>query len=131
MASREQNDFFAAFALGSLLGLGAALLLQPPPRSAKQRLLRELKPYRKTLRKSASQVGRELRRGGRATGAMTEDAVEAGRELLADFRDEVKRILAEAQEELMQVVHERDEPEPVPRPRRPRGPRSGRRPAGE
>jgi hypothetical protein len=107
MARQNTTEFLAAFAVGTVLGIGATLLLKPEPQTAKERLMRELKPYRKTMRKSAGQVARGLQRGRVATGEMADDAIDAGRELMAEFRDEVSRIVAEARGELAGALEER------------------------
>ena len=107
MARQNTAEFLAAFAVGTVLGIGATLLLKPEPQSAKERLMRELKPYRKKMRKSAGQMARGIRRGGAATAEVADDAIDAGRELLSEFRDEVRRIVAEARDELGEALEER------------------------
>ena len=106
MARQDTTDFLTAFAVGTVLGIGATLLLRPAPESAKERLMRELKPYRRKMRKSAAKALGVARRSAGETGDVTADAIDAGRELLAEFRDEVRRILAEATEELRQLREE-------------------------
>ncbi len=112
MERQDTTDFLAAFAVGAVLGIGATLLLKGEPRTAKERLMRELKPYRRKMRKSAGQVARGLRRGRAATGEVADDAIDAGRELMAEFRDEVRRIVAEAKGELAGALEERGEGRP-------------------
>ncbi|HSU13424.1 hypothetical protein [Longimicrobium sp.] len=108
MARRDTTEFLAAFAVGTALGIGATLLLRPSrPTTAKERLLRELKPYRRKMRRGAGQMARGLRQTRRATGEVADDAIDAGRELLGEFRDEVRRILSEAREEMEQALEER------------------------
>jgi len=107
MARQNTTEFLAAFAVGTVLGIGATLLLKPPPQTAKERLMRELKPYRRKMRKSAGQVSRGLRRGRAATAEVADDAIDAGRELIAEFRDEVRRIVAEAKDDLAGALEER------------------------
>ncbi|HEU4559848.1 MAG TPA: hypothetical protein VFS20_18495 [Longimicrobium sp.] len=107
MARQNTTEFLAAFAVGTVLGIGATLLLKPEPQSAKERLMRELKPYRKKMRKSAGQMARGIRRGRAATAEVADDAIDAGRELLSEFRDEVRRIVSEARDELSEALEER------------------------
>ena len=107
MARQSTTEFLAAFAVGTVLGIGATLLLKPEPKSAKERLMRELKPYRKKMRKSAGQMARGIRRGRAATAEVADDAIDAGRELLSEFRDEVRRIVSEARDELGEALEER------------------------
>jgi len=117
MARQDTTDFLAAFAVGTVLGIGATLLLRPAPRSAKDRLMRELKPHRRKVRKGYGKMRRGPRQGASAAREMGIDAVTVGRELLAEFREEVRRIVEEAREELREASAER------PRARRRRPPR--------
>ena len=103
MPRQDTVDFLTAFAVGTVLGIGATLLLQPE-RTPKQRVLRQMKPYRKKIRKSFSQVRGGLRDGREATGEMTSEAISAGRELLGEFRSEVAEILRDAREEIQDLV---------------------------
>jgi len=119
MARQDTTDFLTAFAVGAVLGIGATLLLRGGrPRTAKERLLRELKPYyRKKI--GAGQVARGVRRGRAAATELADDAIDTGRELLAEFRDEVKRIVEDARDELVEALEEKEK-EPRKRRKRPR-----------
>ena len=103
MPRQDTVDFLTAFAVGTVLGIGATLLLQPE-RTPKQRVLRQMKPYKKRIRKSFSQVQGGLRGGREATGELTSEAISAGRELLGEFRSEVADILRDAREEIQELV---------------------------
>ena len=103
MPRQDTVDFLTAFAVGTVLGIGATLLLQPE-RTPKQRVLRQVKPYKKQIRRSYSQVRGGLRTGRAATGEMTSEAISAGRELLGEFRTEVSDILRDAREELQELI---------------------------
>jgi gas vesicle protein len=103
MPRQDTVDFLTAFAVGTVLGIGATLLLQPE-RTPKQRVLRQMKPYKKQMRRSYSQVRGGLRNGRAATGEMTTETITAGRELLGEFRTEVSDILRDAREELQELV---------------------------
>lgn len=107
MARQSTTEFLAAFAVGTVLGIGATLLLKPEPKTAKERLMHELKPYRKKMQRSAGQVSRGLKRGRAATADVADDAIDAGRELIAEFRDEVRRIVSEARGELSDALEDR------------------------
>jgi gas vesicle protein len=110
MAGNNSNEFLTALAVGTALGVGAAILLRPSPRSARERLLREIRPYREQLRNSAADARRALESTAEAasdlsgdSAEMTDAAIQVGRELLAEFREEVRRILEEAREELSEL----------------------------
>jgi gas vesicle protein len=99
MPRQDTVDFMTAFAVGTVLGIGTALLLQPS-RSPKDRVLRELKPYRKQMKRSFEQVRGGVKAGRGATSDLTSEVVEAGRELLDEFRSEVAEILENARDEI-------------------------------
>ena len=105
MARQDTVDFLTAFAVGTVLGIGATLLLTPE-RSPRQRIAKQLKPYRKQMKKSYTRARDAVRDGSHATGDMTSEVVSAGRELLGEFRHEVSGILDEARNELRDIVSE-------------------------
>src|SRR5690606_5068187 len=89
--------------VGTVIGIGATLLLQPD-RSPRTRIVRQIKPYRKQLRKSYKDVSRGFRSGSDATSELTSEIIGAGRELLGEFRAEVADILEQARSELGDIV---------------------------
>jgi gas vesicle protein len=103
MPRQDTVDFLTAFAVGTVLGVGATLLLQPD-QSPRKRVARQLKPYRKQMRKSYNQLKRGVREGSDATSEMTTEVIGAGRELLGEFRSEVADILDQAREELKDAI---------------------------
>ena len=105
MARHDTNDFLTAFAIGAALGVGATLLLRPEKPNPRKQLQKRLKPHVRKLRKGAARSGKAGRAVPRAAAAegMEDDAIRAGRELLAEFRGEVQRILEEARGELREM----------------------------
>lgn len=100
MTPRQDTlDFMTAFAVGTVLGIGATLLLRPE-RTPKERVVRQLKPYRKKMQRSYGQAREAVREGSDATSELTAEIVSAGRDLLGDFGDEVARILSDARSDL-------------------------------
>lgn len=106
MPRQDTVDFLTAFAVGTVLGIGATLLLQPD-RSPKQRVIRQLKPYKKQIDRSYKKVREGVRGGGSATADLSGEIIHAGRELLGEFRAEVAEILGEARSELHDIVESR------------------------
>jgi gas vesicle protein len=104
MPRQDTNDFLTAFAIGTALGVGATLLLRPRPKSARERLMRDLKPARGARRAvmplPADAV--RVRRPAEVEEAevLAEEVISVGRELLDEFREEVQRILSDAREQL-------------------------------
>lgn len=105
MPRQDTVDFLAAFAVGTVLGVGATLLLQPE-RTPKERVVRKLKPYKKQLKKGYRNVAKEVRHGTDATSELTSEVIGAGRELLGEFRSEVADILDQAREELRDLMQD-------------------------
>ena len=119
MRGHDSTDFLSAFAIGAVLGVGAVLLLRPGAPNPRRTLAKRLKPHaRRGKRGRRSRIaavrlegGAEeyLTGGGRAAAQLRpaplamDDAIAAGRELLAEFRAEVNRILEEAREELQLI----------------------------
>jgi hypothetical protein len=60
MAS-ERRDYIAAFVIGAVVGVGVTMLLAPPAR--KHRLVYELEPKIRQLRKRGRRLRKTLRRG--------------------------------------------------------------------
>jgi gas vesicle protein len=106
MARQDTNDFLAAFGIGAVLGIGAALLLRPDKPNPRKQLQKRLKPHVRKLSKSASRTRKAARVAARESGTSTDEVIHAGRELLAEFRGEVSRILDEAREELRELAQE-------------------------
>lgn len=96
--AEDKNDMLAAFAIGALVGIGATLLLSPPPRGAK-RILHEIEPALKRagkgsrrVRAEAAQVAREF--GKRGERAFNVAGDEVRRAALRQLR-EARRVLRE------------------------------------
>lgn len=106
MTRNDSTDFLAAFTFGTVLGIGAILLLRPET-SARERAVRQLKPYGKQIRRSYRDVRGGLRDGAEATGELSGEFVSAGRELLGEFRSEVAEILNDARGELKDLARDR------------------------
>ncbi len=105
MPRQDTVDFLTAFAVGTVLGVGATLLLQPD-RSPREKVIRKLKPYRKQMRRSYQEVAKGVRAGSHATSDITSDVIGAGKELLGEFREEVADILQQARSELRDLVED-------------------------
>jgi gas vesicle protein len=106
MPRQDTNDFLAAFGIGAVLGIGAALLLRPEKPNPRKQLQKRLRPHVRKLGKKASRTRRAARAVAREAGTSTDEVIHAGRELLAEFRGEVARILDEAREELRELAEE-------------------------
>lgn len=106
MPRKDTTDFLAAFAVGTVLGIGATLILRPET-TPRERIAKQLKPHARKLRRSASELRGAAHQGAEAAGELTHDLVDAGRELLSEFRKEVAQILEEARDEVTETARER------------------------
>jgi gas vesicle protein len=113
MDPRDTNDFLAAFGIGAVLGIGAAILLRPERPNPRKQLRKRLKPHVRKLGRTASRTRKAALSAAREAGTTTEEVIQAGRELLAEFRGEVTRILDEAREELRDLAQEHGRPAPA------------------
>lgn len=105
MPRQDTVDFLTAFAVGTVLGIGATLLLQPE-RTPKDRVLKQMKPYKKQMRRSYQSLREGVKEGSTATADLTGELVGAGRELLGEFRSEVADILGDARKELRGMLRD-------------------------
>jgi gas vesicle protein len=105
MPRQDSIDFLTAFAVGTALGIGATLLLQPK-RTRTERIARKWKPYKKQIRRSYAQAAGAVREGAGSTAVLSTEIVSAGRELLGEFREEVSKVLTDARTDLQQMVEE-------------------------
>ncbi len=105
MPRQDTVDFLTAFAVGTVLGIGATLLLQPR-RTPTERVRRQWKPYRKKMSRSYGHARDALRIGADATGDLASEVAAAGREALGEFRHEVAKIVSDARKDLRQTVQE-------------------------
>ena len=105
MAEFDNRDYIAAIVIGTLLGVGAAFMLRQEP-TRREKLAREMKPYGKAIRKRAKRVRGQLEDGAEGALDYGEELLEASREILDGFRDEVARVVGNARDELSDVVAE-------------------------
>jgi gas vesicle protein len=96
MADLDNRDYIAAIVIGTLLGVGAAMVFRKKP-TVRSVLARDLKPYGKAMRKTANRAGRDALEQG-------EELLEASREILDAFRDEVSKVVGDARDELSDTM---------------------------
>lgn len=104
MPRQDTVDFLTAFAVGTVLGIGATLLLQPERPTARGRVAKQLKPYKRRMERSYDKLRGGLSEGADATSDMTGEVISAGRELISEFREEVAQILGEARGDLQELA---------------------------
>jgi gas vesicle protein len=103
---RDNTDFLAALTIGAIAGLGLSLLFRRDPPSRRERIMKELKPYRKKLDKQARRARDTIGKQA-STAAKRRDAMVAGgRDALDNFRSEVSDIVSAARADLAEAVQE-------------------------
>jgi gas vesicle protein len=104
MSDDRTTEYVTAFVVGALVGVGAALLLAPDPPTRRERLMKELKPYRKKLDKKASKMRKQAGRQVDAAGEWGEELRAASRAVVADLREEVAELVADARDQIADAV---------------------------
>src|SRR6185503_14584274 len=87
------NDMLVAFALGAVLGVGAALALKPEP-SVSKRILKEIEPFRKRVKRDTRRMGRHIRHSAGAGRNASQEVGRAGRVIARELRKEFAGALA-------------------------------------
>ncbi|HUE76404.1 MAG TPA: YtxH domain-containing protein [Longimicrobiales bacterium] len=106
MRDEHNGEFVVAFAVGALIGVGAALLLAPDPPTRREKIMKELKPYRKTLRKKTSSARKQVGRRASAAADLGDELISAGRAVAADLREEIADLVSEARSEIAATVED-------------------------
>ena len=106
MTKDSSSEFVMAFAVGAMLGIGAALLLAPDPPTRREKLMKELKPYRKKLKKRTASARKGVGRRASAAADMGDELMEAGRAVARDLREEVADLVAQARSEIASTVED-------------------------
>lgn len=101
---RDNVDFLAALGIGAILGLGLALMFRPDPPTRRERLMKELKPYRKKLDRTTKQARKTVSKKAGAARTRGDEMVGAGREALDSLRGDIADMIADAREEISGMV---------------------------
>ena len=104
MDQDHSTEYATAFVIGALVGVGAALLFSPDPPTRRERLMDELKPYRKKLAKQSKKTRKKLGKQATAAADWGDDLVDASRVVMNDMRDEVAGLVNDAREEIADAV---------------------------
>jgi gas vesicle protein len=103
---RDNTDFLAALAIGAIAGLGLTLLFRRDPPTRRERLMKELKPYRKKLSKRARHARDTIGKQATAAAKRGDSMVTGGRDALESFRSEVSDIVSAARSDIAAAVQE-------------------------
>lgn len=104
MNQDNTTEYTTVFLVGALLGVGAALLFAPKPPTRRERIMKELKPYRKRLRKQTARARAEVGKRAGEAAEWGDELVDASRAVVADMRHEVAGMVADARDEITDTV---------------------------
>jgi gas vesicle protein len=104
MNKDSTTEYVTAFVVGALVGVGAALLLAPDPPTRRERVMKELKPYRKKMAKRTAKVRKQTGKQLDAASEWGDELVAASRVVLADLREEVADLVADARDQIADAV---------------------------
>ena len=65
MMTDDRRDYWAAFAIGAIVGVGATLLLAPDPPTPMEKIRYQIEPVMKRARKGARKRFKKVRRSMR------------------------------------------------------------------
>ena len=100
----QSTEFLSVFVVGALIGVGAALLFAPKPPTRRERIMKELKPYRKKLDKRTAGARKAVGKQAASAADWGEEMVEASRAVVSDMRDEIASMVADARDEIADSV---------------------------
>jgi gas vesicle protein len=104
MTEDHTTEYVTAFVVGAIVGVGAALLLAPEPPTRRERVMKDLKPYRKKLRKQTAKMRKQAGKQMSAAGDWGEDLAAASRVVVQDLRDEMAQLVADARDEIADAM---------------------------
>jgi gas vesicle protein len=104
MTEDHTTEYVTAFVVGAIVGVGAALLLAPEPPTRRERVMKDLKPYRKKLRKQTAKMRKQAGKQMSAAGDWGEDLAAASRVVVQDLRDEMAQLMADARDEIADAM---------------------------
>ncbi|MEJ2187299.1 MAG: YtxH domain-containing protein [Gemmatimonadota bacterium] len=104
MDTDQTTEYASAFAVGLLVGVGAALLFAPKPPTRRERLAKQLKPYRKKLEKGTASARKQMGDTAAAAADWRDEMFDASRAVIADMKGEVTRMVADARKEIADTV---------------------------
>jgi len=61
----ENKDYWAAFAIGAIVGIGATLLLAPEETDGARRILHQIEPALRRARRGGRRIGKGVRSAAR------------------------------------------------------------------
>lgn len=104
MKQDQTTEYVTAFVVGTLVGVGAALLFAPEPPTRREKIMKELKPYQKKVAKGAKRARKSMGRQASAASDWTEELTAASRAVMSDLREEVADLVSDARDEIAATV---------------------------
>ena len=104
MDTDQTTEYASAFTVGLLVGVGAALLFAPKPPTRRERIMKQIKPYRTKVEKRAASAKKQAGARVSAAADWRDEMIEASRAVVADMRDEVAKMVADARQEIADTV---------------------------
>ena len=109
MDTDQTTEYASAFVVGIRVGVGAALLFSPKPPTRRERIAKQLKPYRKKLEKRTASAKKQVSGKASAAADWGDEMLAASRDAMADMRTEMAKIVADARKEIADAVAEQVE----------------------
>ncbi len=104
MGHDDSTEYLAALAVGAVLGIGAALLFRPRRDSRTQRIVRDLKPYGKRIRKGAARARDAVGDGASVAVERGGALADTSASVLRDFGDQLLAMAESARDEVSDMI---------------------------
>jgi gas vesicle protein len=106
MKDHDHFDVWAAVAIGAVIGIGTALLVRARQEDDTYELLKRLRPVQQKARRAAKTVRKEVGRRAGQAGDVSEDLLEAGRDVLEELREGAGEIVRSTRKELRKAARD-------------------------
>jgi gas vesicle protein len=106
MKDHDHFDVWAAVAIGAVIGIGTALLVRARQEDDTYELLKRLRPVQQKAQRAAKTVRKEVGRRAGQAGDVSEDLLEAGRDVLEELREGAGEIVRSTRKELRKAARD-------------------------
>ncbi|MGH7448530.1 MAG: hypothetical protein ACREK1_08610 [Longimicrobiales bacterium] len=106
MNDRDNTDVWTAVAIGTIVGIGAALLVRSRQEDDTHELIKRLRPVTRQAKAAAKSAGEEFHKRARQAGDSGEDLLANSREVLDEMRKGAREIVLSTRDELRRAARD-------------------------
>lgn len=106
MNDRDNTDVWTAVAIGTIVGIGATLLVRARQEDDTHELIKRLRPVTRQAKAAAKSARDEVGRRARQAGDSGEDLLADSREILDEMRKGARELVLSTRDELRKAARE-------------------------